>query len=172
MKLWHHLIGLFVLAHLAFVSTAPFPQLPFGLQQKSRALASDYIVLAGTRQSWRMFSGPPTRSDRLEIAMSDEDGEWTPLFRERSQEFTWKSDRLNHYRWREKVKQFNKGKKRTAFKLFRSDIANEVFDEFGEAQSVRFRVTRGRAPKPKPGTRRWTNFKTIVDDYIIKREER
>jgi len=172
MKLIHHLIALFVAVHLAFVSIAPFPELPFGIQKNVRAWGAEYAVLLGTRQSWRMFSGPPTRSGRLEIAMSDGDGEWSLLYRERSQKYTWKSARLDHYRWREKVKQFNKGRKRSAFKLFCTDIADEVFDEFSEAQSVRIRVAKGRAPKPKPGKRRWTKFKTIVDERIIKRGDR
>jgi len=169
MKIGHHFLALFVLLHVIYISIAPFPILPFGIQKQVRSWGAEYSSLLGTRQNWEMFSGPSTRSGRLEIAIEVAAGSWKTVYLERSPQYTWKADRFDHYRWREKIKQFHRKRQRTAFKVFCSDLAEEVFDEFDDAQSVRFRIGKGRAPKPKPGKRRWTKFDEIVQERIIER---
>ena len=68
-----------------------------------------------------------------------------------------------------KFRQFHDKRKTSAFRLFCSDLAKEAFEEFDSAKSVRFRITKGRAPKPAPGKKRWTTFDRMVQERIIKR---
>ncbi len=169
MKIGHHFLALFILLHVMYMCIVPFPDLPYGVQKHVRSWGADYAAMLGTTQTWRMFSGPSTKSGRLEIAIKVEDGKWETLYRERSTKYKWKAERLDHYRWREKIRQFHDKRKTTAFRLFCTDLAKEAFDDFDSAQSVRFRITKGRAPKPAPGKKRWTTFDQMVQERIIKR---
>ena len=171
MRLWHHLLALFALFHLIHVFAGSFTELPFSLHNKVKSMNRQYIQHLGTKQRWRMFMGPPRNSHRFEVAMLGDDGRWEKLFRERSKKYTWRASIFNHYRWREKLKSFNRGKRRSAFKRFSEGLADDIFVEFPMAKSVRFRVRKGVAPKPKPGKRRWTQFDDVTYERIISRND-
>jgi hypothetical protein len=169
MRLWHHLLAVFVLLHLVHVVGVSFSELPSSIHSRIKNIGQDYVTYFGTKQRWRMFKGPPRHSHRFEIAMQGDDNTWQKLYRERSQKYTWRSEQFDHYRWREKLKGFNRGKRRSAFKKLGERLATDIFVEFPKAQAVRIRVRKGRAPKPKPGKRRWTQFKDVTYERIISR---
>lgn len=96
-----------------------------------------YAQFAGTHQGWVMFSSPQRHPREIHIDLVDAFGKVRPLYRPRSDEFTWRRAQLDHDRLRKLSSRFGKGVAGAAFDDLSHWVGIHVFAEFPEAKSVR-----------------------------------
>ncbi len=148
----HHLIAVFVVAHVATVLATALGGPP-NLRDPDSPVEY-YGRYLGVTQRWFMFNKVTAGTTRVEIAIR-EDGEWRDIYVERSPDADWNASAFDHYRWREYMNnmRLKGGDGPAAWERFIPWAADRVFVEFPSADAMRVRTMRGKVPSPKVLTR-------------------
>ncbi|NUP06088.1 MAG: hypothetical protein HOW73_08520 [Polyangiaceae bacterium] len=132
------------------------------LAEKARAVAEGYVdarsVLSapfepyqqatGARQGWAMFASPQRHPAEVHVDVFER-GEWRPLFRPRSAEYSWFTRRLDHHRLRKLSGRFARGFNRGVYDDLARYLADRALHDFPTAERVRVRLYSWDALPPE-----------------------
>jgi hypothetical protein len=107
-----------------------------------------YYRWCGTYQSWRMFVAPAIFPDRLWIEVH-ENGEWKPVFVERSWTYTWLWVQLGQDRMRSATFRYAWKPYKKTYVQFADWIAAQAARDFPNADKVRTKYEQGASPTPQ-----------------------
>ena len=110
---------------------------------------SDYF---GVRQRWRMFASPNRVPARYEIDIKV-DAAWRPIYRSRSDQYTWRRKLFDHDRMRTSMYRATWPNSQHRYKLLCEWVARQVERDFPHASAVRIRRYRYATPGPRSDTR-------------------
>jgi hypothetical protein len=107
-----------------------------------------YYVVCGTRQSWRMFSGPSRYLTRLHIDV-EEGGVWRTVYVERDPAFPWLGVWLDHSRFRPALFDLGLDRDPEGYDQFTHWVARQAARDFPGADRVRVHFYQYRNPSPE-----------------------
>jgi hypothetical protein len=107
-----------------------------------------YYRYCGTYQSWQMFVAPDRFPARLYIDVF-ENGDWRPVFVERSSEHTWLSSELSDTRFRSVIFRLAWPGFHGQYEAFADWVAKRAAKDFPSASRVRLRFYHSRTPSPE-----------------------
>jgi hypothetical protein len=110
-------------------------------------ICGPYARLAGTEQSWRMFSSSPSRADRFEVWI--EDGAWRPLYRPFDPDARWRAALWEDGRVRGMIHSLGNTKFADAWKGFAESVARRARADFPTATRLRVERVPVRIPPPE-----------------------
>jgi hypothetical protein len=106
-----------------------------------------YYTYFGTWQSWRMFVAPHRYPAKMFIDIRSE-GEWHPVYEERSWTARWRANQLDHDRFRSLIFRFSWPSYSRMYKEFVDWLAREAAVDFPEGTDIRVRFAKRRSPTP------------------------
>ncbi|MCA9714983.1 MAG: hypothetical protein H6713_12630 [Myxococcales bacterium] len=106
-----------------------------------------YARYLGLEQSWQMFASPQRHPGELHVDIRV-DGEWRPIYRSRSREYTWRRGQLDYHRMRKYVGRFARGIVPGHYNPLARALARAAASDFPEAESIRVRLYRYRSLPP------------------------
>ena len=107
-----------------------------------------YYRYFGTYQSWRMFVAPHTHPARMHVEIRV-DGEWQPVYVERSAEHQWLGWQLDQDRFRSAVFRYSWRPYRKVYRQFVDWLAVQALRDFPEATDLRVRFYKAKSPSPE-----------------------
>jgi hypothetical protein len=117
-------------------------------REKVLAPFMPYYRYCGTWQSWRMFVAPQRYPARLYVEVQRE-GVWTPIYVERSREYTWRAWQLDHDRVRSAVFRYSWKTYRKHWLGFSEWVLTKAAEDHPDAQAVRTRYFRYQTLSPE-----------------------
>ena len=158
---WHrirpHLVGLFAALHIGAVALGSFRTIELGdlvvtepieqawasAAQHTETTRRTYGEWLGAKQVWAMFSGVRSHTGRTEVWISEQ-GQWRPIYIERSSEFTWRRTTFDHYRWREAMLLSVQPRRRMVWRRMTDWLVEEALEDFPNAEGVRIKRQRAK----------------------------
>jgi hypothetical protein len=119
-----------------------------GLHREVTVPMQAYGSAFGTRQGWQMFASPQRHPAEVHVDIHER-GEWTPLFRPRSDEHGWRRRQLEHNRLRKLQGRFARTFYEEHYRGFASWLAELALSDYPDADEVRVRLYRYRSLPPE-----------------------
>lgn len=102
----------------------------------------------GASQAWRMFVAPHRFPTRLHVDI-ERDGQWEPVFIERSELYTWREEVFGHDRMRSAVFRFGWSQFKKSWQQFTEWVAVRAAEDFPDATRVRVRMYKYQTLSPQ-----------------------
>lgn len=129
-----------------------------------------YFDLVGATQSWQMFVAPHTFPTRLWIEERRGEGEWTPLFVERSPEHAWMADALGVERLRASIFRWGWSSYATSYRKACTALANRRLAEVPDVTAVRCRFEKTPTPTAAEVQAGKVPESTWVFPFVVERK--
>jgi hypothetical protein len=107
-----------------------------------------YVRYVGVRQPWRMFVAPHRHPSRLHVEVRIE-GQWVPVYVERSPEDDWQARRLDHDRFRAALFRYGWPGYGKPYRQLGEWLAARAAEDFPAATALRTRMYKFRTLTPE-----------------------